>query len=278
MFAEVILMWTAVSLYALGTILYVVGLVFQKERVAGAALWVSLAGLIPQGVALGVRWARVGHPPYLGYYEALSTFAFLSVLVLGLMTWRYRSLSAAGIFVMPMSFLLLGLGMLMPSRAIQITPRLASFWLDIHVIFANLTFAFLAASFVLALIYLTRDYSPSGRWAEIFGRLPAQDVVEDLSYKFVAAGSIFIAIMTASGAIWANEAWGRYWGWDPIETWSLISFLVYSVVLHLRLTWGWKGRRWAWLTVGALPFVAFTLLGLPLVYNSIHNGEMLGPR
>lgn len=77
--------------------------------------------------------------------------------------------------------------------------------------------------------------------------------------------------MIVAGAIWANEAWGRYWAWDPIETWSLMTWLAYAAYLHSRLTLGWRGRRSAWFAVLALPLVVFTLVGVPLAYNSIHG-------
>ena len=82
--------------------------------------------------------------------------------------------------------------------------------------------------------------------------------------------------MIVAGAIWANEAWGRYWAWDPIETWSLISWIVYAAYLHTRLTLGWKGSKSAWFAVVALPVMAFTLIGVPLAYSSIHGAYLTG--
>jgi len=82
--------------------------------------------------------------------------------------------------------------------------------------------------------------------------------------------------MIVSGAIWANEAWGRYWAWDPIETWSLIAWVVYALFLHARLTLGWSGNKLAWLSIIALPVVSFSLMGVPLVYDSIHGAYLLG--
>ncbi|MHB9002728.1 MAG: cytochrome c biogenesis protein CcsA, partial [Coriobacteriia bacterium] len=79
-----------------------------------------------------------------------------------------------------------------------------------------------------------------------------------------------------AGAIWANEAWGRYWAWDPIETWSLISWVVYAAYLHARLTLAWRGRRSALFAMLALPVVVFALIGVPLVYRSIHGAYLIG--
>lgn len=109
----------------------------------------------------------------------------------------------------------------------------------------------------------------------MLAKLPPPDTIDELSVKFVGVGFIFLSIMIAAGSIWANEAWGRYWGWDPIETWSLITWLVYAGYLHSRYTLGWRGRRSAWFAVAALPFILFTLFGVPSVYNSIH-GAYLG--
>ena len=94
----------------------------------------------------------------------------------------------------------------------------------------------------------------------------------------MAVGFIFLSIMIVAGAIWANEAWGRYWGWDPIETWSLISWVVYAGYLHANLTLGWKGTRCAWYAVLALPVMVFTLIGVPIAYQSIHGAYLTGPK
>jgi ABC-type transport system involved in cytochrome c biogenesis permease subunit len=80
--------------------------------------------------------------------------------------------------------------------------------------------------------------------------------------------------MIASGAVWANEAWGRYWAWDPMETWSLVAWAVYALHLHLTLTLGWRGTKAAWVLVIALPVIVFSLLGVPVVYNSIHGAYL----
>ncbi|MBA4371045.1 MAG: c-type cytochrome biogenesis protein CcsB [Coriobacteriaceae bacterium] len=273
---EIVLMWAAVTMYAAGSILYVVGLVFRKDRLAAVATWVSLAGLLPHAVAIGVRWIRVGHGPYLGFYEVVSSYALFAVLLFGIVALRYRAMRPMGIFVMPVAFLMLGGAMFTPKAGLEITAKLASWWLTVHVTFAKLSYSSFIAAFALALIYLIRDRITTGRWAELFRKLPSQEIVDDLSFKFVAAGFIFLGVMIAAGAIWANEAWGRYWGWDPIETWSLISWLTYAVYLHLRLTMGWRGRKAAWVAVIALPVVLFAIIGVPIVYQSIHGAYLTG--
>lgn len=275
---EILLMWAAVYLYAAGAVFYVIALVFRKPKMSGVATWVSMAGLLPQAVAFGVRWVRIGRGPSLGYFEMLSSLAFFSVLMFGLLALRYRSVTAAGIFVMPIAFLLLGAAMFSPTSELELTGTLASWWLAVHVTFAKLAYGCLSIAFALAVAFLIRGRGgpDGGAWGKLLARLPAQDILDDLSFKFAAAGFVFLGIMVLAGAIWANESWGRYWAWDPIETWSLISWLVYAVALHLRLTRGWHGTRWAWLAAGALPVVLFALAGVPIVYRSIHAGYLTG--
>ncbi len=144
-------------------------------------------------------------------------------------------------------------------------------------LFAKLCYGAFVAAFALAIVYLLRERGLSNRLGEVLEKLPRQEYIDDLTFKFVGIGFIFLGIMIAAGAIWANDAWGRYWAWDPIETWSLIAWLIYAAVLHARLTLGWKGRRFAWAAVLALPIVVFALIGVPIVYNSIHGAYIAAP-
>ena len=275
MSAEIVLMWGAVSIYAVSAVMFVAGAVFRRAVVTTAGFWVAMVGLVPHAIAIGIRWVRVGHGPYLGFYEAVSSFAFVSVVVLGLLVWRYRSLVHAGVVLMPLSFLMLGGAMLTSKTDLAVTGALASWWLTIHVAFAKIAYGAFVASFVLGIMYLARERA-RGLLAEVLERMPKQDVVDDLGFRFAAVGFVFWGIMIVSGAIWANEAWGRYWAWDPIEVWSLIAWCVYALYLHTRLTLGWRGRRSAQFAIVALPVMVFSLVGVPLVYDSIHAAYLLG--
>ena len=277
MTAEIVLMWIALTFYVAGTAMFVFGVVFEHEKWTRRAVLVSAIGLIPQAVSLGVRWVRLGHGPYLGYYELTAALTFFTVLTFVGMAWRYPKTSSAGIAVMPVALLLIGAAMFAPKSGLEITPALASYWLFIHVAFSDLAFGAFVVSFGLALAYVIRERSDGGRWAHHLARLPDQDAVDRLSGRFVVAGFLFWGIMIASGAIWANEAWGRYWGWDPIETWSLVVWIIYAVYLHLRLTLGWRGERISWYAIVAMPIAMFCLAGIPFVYSaSIHTGYLAG--
>jgi len=272
---EIVLMWSAVMIYAASTVMFAVGTVFSRQKMLTAGLVLASAGLGIQTVALGVRWARVGHAPFLGFYEVVSAYAFATVAVVVFLGWWRPQLRPLGIVLMPLALLALGASMLADKSAEIAGGTLASWWLTVHVLFAKLAYSSFIVAFALAIVYLIRS-KEGGRARPILDRLPAQDVVDDLSFRAAGVGLVFLSVMIAAGAIWANEAWGRYWGWDPIETWSLVTWFVYVLYLHMRLTLRWRGRKSAWLLVGALPVVVFAFVVVPVVYNSIHGAYLQG--
>ncbi|MGB4593734.1 MAG: cytochrome c biogenesis protein CcsA [Coriobacteriia bacterium] len=272
MTTEIIVMWGAVTLYALAGVLYVISFVFRKPRLQTIAVALSAAGLAVHAAGIIVRWVRVGHGPFLGFYEVVSSYAFVAVVLFLILAWRKPGLRVAGVALMPLAFLALGGAMMAPKSDLAVTGKLASYWLAIHVSFAKLSYGSFITAFGLAIMYLVRK-----KRGETDDASAAKLVTfDDLSFKFIAAGFIFLGIMIAAGAIWANEAWGRYWGWDPIETWSLISWLCYAFVIHLRVTMGWRDSRFAWAAIAALPVLLFAMIGVVIVYQSIHGAYLIG--
>jgi len=273
---EIVLMWVALTFYTAATALYTFGVIFVRDKMTRWALWASAAGLAFQVTSLGMRWARIGHGPYLGFYEVANALVFCVAAFFVIAAARNPRLNAAGVAVMPIAVLLLGGSMLSSKSGVAITAKLASYWLFVHVMFANLAFAAFAASFGFAIVYVIRERSKGGPWAKRLDRLPSQTAVDDLTARLVLAGFLLWGIMIVSGAIWANESWGRYWTWDPIETWSLIVWIIYAVYLHLRFTMRWRGERLAWFAIAAMPVALFCLVGIPTVFHTIHAGYIGG--
>lgn len=274
MTTEIIIMWAAVTTYAVSAVLAIIGFVFRKPRIERAAVVVAALGAVVHAAGIGFRWQRVGHAPFLGFYEVVSSYAFIGVLAFLALVSRKRALYPLAAAVMPIAFLVLGGAMLAPKSDLGITGTLASWWLAIHVAFAKLSYGSFITAFCLGVLLIMRMRRPAEEDA-LLGRI-SPEALDDLVYKFVAAGFLFLGVMIAAGAIWANEAWGRYWGWDPIETWSLISWIAYALVLHARLTLGWRGTRFAWAAMAALPIILFALVGVALVYESIHGAYLIG--
>ena len=269
---EMILIWVAIALYTAATAMYGIGVTFIKETLTKRALLVSAAGLVAQVTSLGVRWARVGHPPALGFYEVAGDLVVFAVLFFVIAAWRNPRLNAAGIAIMPVALLLLGGSTVTLNEVVEVSAKLDSYWLIVHVMFANLAFGAFAVSFGGAIAYVLRDRSKSGKWVERLAKLPAQDVLENVTVRFVLVGFLFWGMMIATGAIWANEAWGKYWAWTPIETWSLIVWIIYAVYLHVRFTLKWTGQRLAWYAIIAMPLALFALVGIPFVFGTPHAG------
>ncbi len=273
---EIVLMWATVLVYAAASVAFIAGGVFVRAGLMRAGTWIAGVGLALHGAGTIVRWVRVGHAPFLGFYEVVSAYAFATVamlLVVALVRPVFRPL---GMVLMPVALLGLGAAMLADKSDELVTGMLASWWLTVHVLFARLAYSSFVVAFALAVAYLIRDRSGGGRLKPFLDKLPSQPVVDELSFRFAAVGLIFLSVMIAAGAIWANESWGRYWGWDAIETWSLVVWLVYALYLHLRLTLGWRDRRSAWVLILALPLMVFSFAVVPILYNSIHAAYMRG--
>lgn len=272
---EVILMWAGVTFYALSSVAFTSALFFKRDVLWSAGLWLAVMGLVPHLLAIAGRWIRIDRGPFLGFYEVVSSYAIIAVALFVLITLRHRNMVGIGIVLMPLAFIMLGISMFTSREELALSGPLASWWLDIHVIFAKIGYGAFLMSFAFSMIYLFR-HKAKGLWAEALEKMPRQEIIDDLQFRFAGLGFIFYGIMIVSGAIWANEAWGRYWAWDPIETWSLIAWVVYALFLHARLTLGWSGDRLAWLSLIALPVVSFSLMGVPLVFDSIHAAYLLG--
>jgi len=269
---EIVVTWLALTCYAAATAMFAMGVIFSKETVTKRSVLVCVAGLALQAASLGIRWVRVGHGPYLGFYEVAAALVLFVVAAFVLSALRTPRLAGAGIGIMPVALLLMGGSMLAQGSDMPMTAKLSSWWLFVHVMFANLAFGAFALSFGCAIVYVVRSRSAAGKWAKRFEKLPVQEVLENLTVRFVLVGFLFWAMMIATGAIWANEAWGRYWGWDPIETWSLIVWIIYAVYLHVRFTLRWTGERLAWFAIVAMPLALFALIGIPLAFNTPHAG------
>ncbi len=276
MTTEIIIMWVAVTLYAVSAAACIISLVFTRRVALTAGLALAWLGVGVHAAGIAWRWVRIGHGPFLGFYEVVSSYVFVAVLALLCLIAVKRSLAPVAAVLMPVAFLGLGGAMLAPKSDLGITGTLASWWLGIHVAFAKLAFGSFLVAAALAVTYLLRSRREESAPDEDLTSGLRLATLDDLTFRFVGSGFIFLGIMIVAGAIWANEAWGRYWGWDPIETWSLIAWLIYAVVIHLRVTMGWRGARFAKVAIAALPVMVFAAVGVVVVTKSIHGAYLIG--
>jgi cytochrome c-type biogenesis protein CcsB len=265
---EVALHWVGVGLYIVATALVANAVIFGHAHRARWGVLAAAAGLLPHGAALVVRWISAGHGPYMLRYEVLSSNAWIAVCALVLFLWRRPAWAALALVVLPAGILAVAVGLFSNSEIRQIPPTLRSMWLVFHISCAKLAAAGFLLALAAAVLQLLRARGAKHAWLE---RVPATDVLDAYTVRFVGFGFVFWTVAIAAGAIWANQSWGRYWGWDPIETWSLIAWLAYGSFLHARRFFRLKPIPTAWSSVAAFAIFILTLLILPFLIPSMHS-------
>ena len=257
--------------YGLAGFCYIFAWIFKKSSVAKAATWVALIGLAGNIVGIVMRWVEsyqlgFGHAPLSNLYESLVFFAGTIILIYLVIERKYSN-RVIGAFVAPIAFLAMAYASLSPNisdRIQPLIPALKSNWLIAHVIACFIGYGAFAVAFGVSLMYLMKQKS-SDDTDSMMGHLPDAKVLDELNHQLVMFGFLFLSVGIITGAVWANSAWGRYWGWDPKETWSLITWFVYATLLHARLMRGWRGKRTAILSIGGFAAVMFTYFGVNLL-------------
>ncbi|MBM4329001.1 MAG: c-type cytochrome biogenesis protein CcsB [Deltaproteobacteria bacterium] len=233
------------------------GASWGRRLVRGTLIFVWVA----HTASIGLRWVEsyrmgIGHAPLSNLYESLVFFAWAIGLALILAHYRFRA-GAILLLGLPMTVLVMAYTFLLDPEIKPLIPALQSNWLVAHVVTCFLGYAGFAVSFVAAILVLLSDSSSS-----LAKRLPATRILDEIVYKSVLVGLPMLTLGIVTGAAWADYAWGSYWSWDPKETWSLITWMVYSAFLHARLARGWSGAKAAMLSVIGFGAVMFTYFGV----------------
>jgi cytochrome c-type biogenesis protein CcsB len=258
--------------YGLAGALYLAAWVFRQELPGKLATWVTWAAWLGNTAAIVLRWYEsyqvaegYGHAPLSNLYESLVFFAW-SIGILYLVIERRYKNRVIGAFAMPLAFLALAYAALVTGKEIQpLIPALKSNWLIAHVIACFIGYAAFAVAFGVSIMYLIKKGQDDDSGSGIIARLPAARMMDELTHQLIMFGFLFLTVGIITGAVWANSAWGRYWGWDPKETWSLITWFVYATLLHARLMRGWRGKRIAFLSLIGFAAVLFTYFGVNLL-------------
>jgi len=270
--------------YTLCMLFYWAWIGTKKELIGRFATYLTIVGLVANTAAIILRMIIAGRPPLSNSYEFLLAFIWGIIFVYLFIEYRYK-LRSLGAFVMPIAFLILMfiiMSMGPEERIAQaIPPALKSKWLTFHVVTAMFSYGAFAISFGLGIMYLLKigeegkgkKSNPHG----IISRFPALDIIDELSYKVIGFAFPLLTLCIITGAIWANYAWGTYWSWDPKETWSLITWIIYAAYLHARLMYGWKGKRAAWMTIFGFVAVLFTFFGVNYFLPGLHSYAISQP-
>jgi len=268
--------WVTVGAYMVGAALALAGFVFKQERPLNVAGIACAGGFVTHCVAIAARIAYTGHLPVASRYENVLTGAAVVMLFSLLTILNRRALKPLLVFAAPFALLMMGYAFLNQPRYTTMSLVLDNLWMFVHVFFAWLAYGAYSVAAAIGILYLLRTrrqlqaMSPA-EIAALFPRLPEPGVMDDLLFRSIIFGFVAHVVMIASGSIWARDLWGNYWGWDPVETWSLLSALIYGLWIHLRLTLRWRGRRMAWLAIGALVTVLFAFWGTNLIGETSHS-------
>ncbi len=276
MISPLILNYTTFAYFA-SFMLYLLMMVMGKEILGRLGTVVTSLALLGHTFAIILRWVEsyrleVGHAPLSNLYESLIFFAWSIILFYMLIEWRTKNRSI-GPFASLLAFLIMAYASFtnVDSGIQPLVPALKSNWLIAHVVTCFVGYAAFGIAFGLSIMYFLKRLDNEEKGRLFLKAIPRTSILDELNYQMIIIGFVLLTLGIITGAVWAHSAWGRYWGWDPKETWSLITWLVYAAVLHSRMIRGWRGKKMAFLSIIGFFCVIFTYLGVNLVLSGLHS-------
>ncbi len=263
--------WAATSAYAVATALFFLWYALDYARGAALGLAVAGAGAVPHVASLAMRWSEVGHGPFSTRYEVLSGVALVLVVVWLAAARFARGLATLGPFVLPAAFLFMGFAVSTFGLKNEVPIIFRSWWLVLHIGFGKLFAVTVVLAGGCALAFLVKDGRP-----DRLARLPTLPRLDLYAHQLLLTAFLFLGVMIAAGALWANQSWGRYWGWDPMETTALATWVALGLILHFRVLHRWTGRRMAGLTLVGTALGMVTMFVVATIVPTIHNAFMVG--
>jgi cytochrome c-type biogenesis protein CcsB len=257
------------------------------RRWGGIAVALTLAGVLTHAGILVTRGLATHRLPWGNMYEFGTAVVLVAVVVFAVFAFKAPGLWHIGAFVLaPAVLALVFIGLRLYAKAGPLVASLRSYWLAIHVTTAILGFGIFFVSGIASVLYLLRTRYEAKVAAggpgvgdgglRIVERLPAASALDRVAHRTAVFGFPIWTFAVIAGAIWAESAWGRFWGWDPKETWAFIAWVVYASYLHARTTAGWRGRAAAWINVVGLGVMVFNLLYVNLVSTGLHSYAGVG--
>ncbi|MEW6054556.1 MAG: c-type cytochrome biogenesis protein CcsB [Nitrospirota bacterium] len=266
----VILFELALTLYFAATIISITELFKESRITARITIAAAVIGFVIHTASIVSRYLTAGHLPITNPHEATSFFSWCIVLIFFILQTRYK-IGLLPSFIMPIVFILMLISSMLSREVKPLTPVLQSYWLGIHTVFAFLGNAAFAMAFGIGCMYLVQEhYVKSKQLGGLFGRLPSLQTLDEVNYRLISFGIPLFTLAIITGAFWAETAWGRFWNWDPRETWSLITWFIYAIILHARLVLGWRGKRAAILSMIGFLTIMIAFFGIKLLQKGLH--------
>jgi cytochrome c-type biogenesis protein CcsB len=256
------------------------------DKIGRGALWLTILGALIHATSISIRGIAVDSVPWSNMYEFASAAGLVGVVAFVVLLVKVPQIRHLGGFILfPVIVMMFLAGTVLYSQAQPLVPALQSYWLAIHVTLAAGSEGALMTSTVLTVLFLIKQRydkvsvkpgATVGRITELGARLPSAATLDKVAYRIVAFSFPLYTIGIICGAIWAEAAWGRYWGWDPKETWAFIVWVIYACYLHARATAGWKGRAAAWVNILGFGAITFNFFVVNIVISGLHSYAGLG--
>ncbi len=276
------IMWMSVFFIA-ATFTYFGGLIFRSaytEKLGSAFTWIAttfgMTGLMVRWRETHMMGADIGYIPVSNLYEVFILFAVVTALIYLFYERRYQVRSLGGFVLLVISAaVIFQLWYAFERNAHEIqplVPALQSYWMKIHVPANFIGYGSFAMAAMIGIAYVLVNWrTEKNPNSGLVKAMPPLTMMDDLMYKSIALGFAFFTVATILGALWAAEAWGGYWSWDPKETWALIVWLNYAAWLHMRMTKGWTGAPMAWWAIVGLFVTLFAFLGVNMFLSGLHS-------
>ena len=247
----------------------------RTDRWGLAGLAVTAVGAVVHAGVLVTRGMAADRLPWGNMYEFATAVVLVGVVVYLLLALRVPAVRDIGAFVLaPVVLALVATGLFLYTETGPLVAALRSSWLAVHVSTAILGFGIFFVSGIASVLYLLRlrsDARGAAGAGSFLSRLPNAVTLDRVAHRTAVFGFPIWTFAVIAGAIWAESAWGRFWGWDPKETWAFIAWVVYAGYLHARTTAGWRGRPAAWVNVVGLAVMVFNLLYVNMVSTGLHS-------
>ena len=265
--------------YLVCALFYLSGVIFRYRPLLISGSVVGGGTLLIQTVGILLRWKEsyelgYGHAPLSNLYESLVFGAWAIMLIYLIFEFRTKQ-RALGVFPSLFAFLAMAYASFSPqidSKIQPLVPALKSNWLIAHVIACFLGYAAFAVAAGVSILYLARRASTANPHPKgILALIPEPRQLDEFNYQLILFGFLWLSLGIITGSVWANSAWGSYWSWDPKETWSLITWLIYAALLHSRSVQGWRGKKVAWLSILGFVCVLFTYFGVNFLLSGLHS-------
>ena len=257
---ELLLFVLVTGVYLIAWILYLLSWKKRSDLYINRAHWMMWGGFTLHFLLVGLRYYRAGHLPFLSPFEFVITFAFLVMLVFLLFSIKPKN-RILGVFLMPVALVLMLYATFMAKAIEPEIPIFAGLLLKVHVITVLTGYSFWAITFSASLAYL---YLAKTKQKQ-------SSLMDQMAYKAAFIAFIFHTISIVLGSLWANQVGGQLWTWDPKETWSFITWLVFLTYLHARFTLNWGGARAAILAIVGFATLVFTYVGVDYLLPHMHS-------